>query len=1242
MLAVALALGSLTQAQMGDVLYSVETKDPHAATKATSALKGIGKIGSLDGRAGITIRIPLAKADAAAKKLEAHGLKPSRREFVLPHADGPLGGRMDLHQRVTDAQKRRAESGGKGHGLSYLRALEHFTKVRAYPFQTVDWDAINREAQYRHQMKDYRPPTPEGAFQSSTWQYVGPRNLDIPYRTYFGQPPLGGRTNAIAYDPTDPTYTYYLGAANGGVWKTTNGGLGWTPLSDGWDTQPVNCILVVDANTIYVGLGDLHGQIQYGSGIMKSTDAGATWTKIGLPTLGTNVGVTHIVKGNDTGTTLIAGTGGGPGFWGALYRSTDSGATWSLAHSPANTMITGLSSRWTSTGWVVYAATAGYADQRLHRSDDGGLSWSSINVPGTLSSNDFSWSYDVTASVMDENTLYFLAPAEQKILRSTDRGASWLEIQAGLIDGGGYNWSQGWYDYHINCGTLPDANFFVRDAVYVGLIDLGVWSEAFGGAIPADNWRSVGGPTWDGGASVLHNDQHSFAPASPGKYEGLIGCDGGIFRMDYNSISKTFELVPLNRGLYTHQFYHLDVHPTLDNTLLGGTQDNATPLLQGDLLNWRNVGGGDGAYSAINRTNPNIQFTSAQDLAIVKTTDSWATSTWLTRPWTGEAVGFIAPFELRSSDQNRLLAGTNHVWQYDTSADSWTRITGDVGGGQPILSIASTLGEVYYTGGVNGSIYHMSDGFYTGGITELNIKGDLPTRAITDIEVPGTAIYRPYVTLGGTGTGNVFRAAGDVDLSSSVVWTDISGVGTGRLPQVPTHTIVADPRDPENKLWVGNDLGVFVTEDGGVNWQDATQSLGLPIVIVHKLHFDPRTETLYAGTFGRGIWKISLVAPRIANLAIVPSTVYRGHSTPIAATVMMTSTHYRDRVVQITRQGGPAGITFPASVTVPANQQSASFEIGVGSVAGPGFVTFQATYNSITATAPLTIRTPYPLSLSLNPTTATGGNQSTATLTLDAPAMPGGQTFSVGSYNTARATTPASVTVPGGATSATFTVNAVRSSTPGSVTIAAGGLARPLNVIQATLSSVTFPGTEVSNGVSLTGTVSLQNPAPSGGAVVNLTASPAAAVNIPASVSFAAGERTKTFTLTGNLVGGDTSVTVFARQTVGSVTLQRTANVWVRRRSLVNFTIAPTAVTGGGAAVGTVTISGTALPGGAVVRLINTNPALITIPATVTIPAGQTSATFNINTVAPTTSTVVPIGASYAGISRTTGLRVNP
>jgi len=391
----------------------------------------------------------------------------------------------------------------------------------------------------------------------------------------------------------------------------------------------------------------------------------------------------------------------------------------------------------------------------------------------------------------------------------------------------------------------------------------------------------------------------------------------------------------------------------------------------------------------------------------------------------------------------------------------------------------------------------------------------------------------------------------------------------------------------------------------------------------------------------------------LSAVALNPTNVTGGASSTGTATLSAPAPT-GGAVVSLS-SNNTAAARVPASVTVAAGATSATFTVSTSAVSTTTTVTITAAYAGATRTAALTVNpaAPPPVTLSsltLNPTSVTGGTQSsTGTVTLSAPAPTGGAVVSLSSNNTAAARVPTSVTVAAGATSASFTVSTSAVSTATTVTIAAvyGGATRtaaltvnPQTPPPVTLSSLSLNPTSVTGGTqSSTGTVTLSGPAPTGGAVVSLSSNNTGAARVPASVTVAAGATSASFTVNTSAVATSTTATIAAAYAGAT----RTAALTVKPLllpTLASLTLNPTSVVGGlQSTTGTVTLSAAAPPSGAIVALTRSNAAA-SVPPSVTVPAGASTASFKVNTSIVLITTSTNITASYNNSARTATLSV--
>jgi len=383
---------------------------------------------------------------------------------------------------------------------------------------------------------------------------------------------------------------------------------------------------------------------------------------------------------------------------------------------------------------------------------------------------------------------------------------------------------------------------------------------------------------------------------------------------------------------------------------------------------------------------------------------------------------------------------------------------------------------------------------------------------------------------------------------------------------------------------------------------------------------------------------LTVLSPVLSGVSLNPSSIQGGSAASGTVTLNAPAPTGDAAVTLLSSDTSTA--TVPASVVVAANANTATFTVNTNPVASNTSLTISAIYNGTTQTAALTV-TPAGLSaVTLSPASVNGGTPSTGTLTLNGPAPAGGAVVTLSSNNTAAATVSPNVTIAANATTATFTVTTIPVSANTSATISAiyGGATQTgtLTVTAATLTSVSLNPTSVRGGSNSTGTVTLNGPAPAGGAVVTLSSSNTAAATLPASVTVAVNSRTATFTVTTIPVAANTSATMSA---IYAGTTQ-TASLTVAPATLNTVSLNPTSVRGGTSSTGTVALNGPAPAGGAVVTLLSSNPAAATVPTSVTIAANATTASFTVTTIPVAANSSATISAIYAGTTRTATLTV--
>ena len=566
-------------------------------------------------------------------------------DLLTPHHRS----KQDLLKQAQQRGHRRAGPDGKVDWSAYQRAIRQRARYsRASRASQPLFPAANDGDSLMARLMGITPIGGGGNITTgpvSTWTSLGPYNMATPYGqplVFTGPGANTGRINAIARDPKN-VGVIYIAAPTGGIWKTTDGGSNWTPMTDSQFAGgiPVGLSfssIVVDPNdsqTLYAGSGD-YDQTYFpgigtaGSGVFKSKNGGATWQRLN----GLNTGINslraiavdpknslHVTVG--LGRALDAGA-----LDGAVYSSMDGGTTWTSvpelggSASPLNGFVNKLV--YNSDGSALYAAVDG--DGVYIKDTHANNTWQKIYALDHADPNTdpiFS-RLDVAASPTDPNKVYVLSAQETSISKSINRGASFSDITNGFPNdytlGDGGVWGQALYDFNLAVGSQTTAGgpsgggggvgvlaatppgTTTSDVIYVSLFSVIAGDE--NGII----WNDISfSYTYN---AKMHTDQHAFCvdPTAPNTF--FAGSDGGISKGVYNPDTKSAQFTNLNATLCITQFYDIVSHPTDPGILLGGTQDNAQPYVTGDFKHWATLTGGDGAFAAIDPNYPATQYCS--------------------------------------------------------------------------------------------------------------------------------------------------------------------------------------------------------------------------------------------------------------------------------------------------------------------------------------------------------------------------------------------------------------------------------------------------------------------------------------------------------------------------------------------------------------------------------------------------------------------------------------------------------
>jgi photosystem II stability/assembly factor-like uncharacterized protein len=647
-----------------------------------------------------------------------------------------------------------------------------------------------------------------------------------------------GRISAVVVDPRDAK-TVYAAAAQGGVWKTTDGGDTWTPLTDPAPSLATGAIALDPQNpdTVYVGTGEetSSDDSYYGSGLLKSTDGGATWTAIPGTFAGSGGFISSVAVHPSNAKVLLLAAGSGPSGCPGVFESTDGGMTW--------TNVLNLSVRADNVlfdpenGRNAYASLEG---KGIYRSSDGGATWSAANGSGgtSLPASGFGRVF-LTIDPNDHLTLYAaladsVTGALSGLFRSNDGAITWSRLP-----------------------TVP--NFCGQQCWYTMAVAIAPGQPNIifaGGDSASPVARSLdGGLTWSTYPSI-HPNLHALAYSTDGS-RLYLGSDGGMWSTTDISNSEV-NFTSLNQTLATLQYYPgLAISPADINLAFGGAQDNGTDRYAGR-SSWSTVDCGDGGASIIDSsTAPPTVYTNCTGATLDKSTDGGLSfSSANTGIDAADRVQWVPPITMDPDSPQTLYFGTQFVYRTTNGALRWTPISPDLttGGTHSLTAIAVSPADTntIYAGADDGSV-SVTHTASAPTPRWFGITGTLPSRVVTAITSSGSSASTAYATFSGFSSGSDAQGHIFYTENGGVSWKDMSG----NLPNVPVNDVAIDPSAADT-VYVGTDLGVFYTTNNGISW--AVLSPRLPFVSVESLKLHAATRTLRAATHGRSMWDISVVS----------------------------------------------------------------------------------------------------------------------------------------------------------------------------------------------------------------------------------------------------------------------------------------------------------------------------------------------------------------------------------------------
>ncbi len=755
--------------------------------------------------------------------------------------------------RARDLSRSEAEEeGGNGRPSGAMAALDFWAAQRAYPKRVIP--DVGQAAAFEYSRAALRGAADD--MDGNVWAPIGPHNI-------------GGRTLAIAQNPQN-TITLWAGAASGGLWRSFTGGVGpdaWDRVPTGYPVNAVSSIVIApnDSNLIYIGTGEVYGyqnsqgglavrltRGSYGIGILKSTDGGASWTKTLDWSQNQKRGVASLAMHPTDPNIVYAGTTEG------TYKTTDGGVSWNLVHNVLMAMHVVINPNEPNRVYVA-CGDLGSPGTGIYRSTDSGANWTQLTtgLPATWGGKAWLDIYDLSPNVIYAS----IGQAESGLglFYSVNHGTSWVQLSST-----NYTGVQGFYSHWVHVNPTDSTQ------VLVGGVD--IWRSTQGGRnlVRVSNWSAwffgtppPGGP--EGPPNYAHADHHAVIhdPLAPSLL--YFATDGGVFR----SLDGGQTFGGLNGGYQTTQFYNGFTSSVPDpNLAIGGMQDNATAIYEGTVA-WRRVIGGDGAWCAIHPTVTTTLYGESQYLNIQRSVNGGANFSQATSGIGSETAAFVAPYLLSPANPSIMYAGTSKVYRSTNGAATWSVTNSNLMlDSNPLLALAISSSSTNVVYATTAPVNTRANVFVTtnGGTSWTNVTGILPDRYPVDLAVDPTNDSIAYVVMSGFGTGHLFRTT---DRGGS--WTDLSGT----LPDLPSSAIAIDP-DHTERLYFGNDLGVYVSTDGGGSWQE--YRTGMPDAsIVMDLSVVTANRRLRAVTHGGGVFERDLLEPTtsVADGSVPPGNRLR-------------------------------------------------------------------------------------------------------------------------------------------------------------------------------------------------------------------------------------------------------------------------------------------------------------------------------------------------------------------------------
>ncbi len=752
---------------------------------------------------------------------------------------------LSIHE-IEIRANRYFDSAGTGRGTGYKQFQRWLYERKFHTDENGYFISPQKEWNNYLQSRSNMEPN---AIAAANWIPLGPSGW-----TYTsGWNPGTGRLSAIAIHPANENIIY-VGSPGGGLWKSTNAGANWVPLTDNnslWMSVFAITIDPVDQNIIYVGTSN--------SILLKSTNGGSSFTATGAGPSGTIRKI--LIHPASTNIVFATATNG-------IWRSVNAGASWTQVHAVSKEDIEFKP----NDANIMYAS-----GNDVVRSADNGVTWTTLGAAQGITNSGRTL---VSVSAADPNIVYAVQASGSlfgRMYRSTDAGLNFTTTVVGNPASG--------TNYF---GYLPDGTGTTGQATYDMGMDVSPTNANDVYIAGIICWRSVNGGTsftaltvwsYPNGIGYNHADVHGLFWINSTIYSIS---DGGI----YKSIDNGDNWTDLSPGLTIRQFYRIANSQTNANVITGGAQDNGSVTRQAS-GNWADWLGADGMEGLVSPTNHLNLWGTSQGGAIYRSTNGGNSYSGLSQPSAGQ---WVTPLAIHPTNETILYGGWTGVYKSTNSGVNWTNLSAG--------TITTTLADLAVAPSDPNYIY-ASNGATLYVTTNEGLTWAIRTApaAINDIAVDATNPSKIWIAC--NSSSNQIMVSTDAGATFSNI--------SSNLPAIAARTVVVDDNTPRG-IYAGMNIGVYYKTEPDINWSDF--SANLPLVAINELEIQKASGKIRVATYGRSVWE-SPVATQSGFTLSAPAPAPAACPAPATMQTTITAAYNGGFVNNITlsASGNPPGTT---------------------------------------------------------------------------------------------------------------------------------------------------------------------------------------------------------------------------------------------------------------------------------------------------------------------------------------------